>query len=42
MYFAVVPHFPTHAIALKGAVNQMALCVDWIKLQGTIAKDVAT
>ena len=42
MYFAVLPHFPMHAIALKGAVNQMALCVDWTKLQGTIAKDVDT
>ena len=31
-----------HAIALKGVVNQMALCVDLTKLQGTIAKDVDT
>ena len=42
MYFAVVPHFPMPAIALISAVNQMALCVDWTKLQGTIAKDVDT
>ena len=26
MYFAVVPHFPMHAIALISAVNQMELC----------------